>query len=409
MPIISEASEGGDIHGTDAALPNGRPAVEIIMDGSMRRESNPVVGSEPTSTRLSAAMARRAPAPKVEAPVVEAQPVETQTPVVADASADGSVPTPEEVAAAAVAAQPVEEVKPEAAKDAAVPVVAPADASGELVAARQEAAVLRAQLQGRDTSSLAEERAAYMADPLAAIRVYQARLFGLALDDKRLDGERDHLQSELTYAGIGVDTLPDDRKWQRHQEHEGRVKRLQQLAPNTSPGTDAAAQALASVATELKAAEKDYPYLAYAAELDGIDPAQAALELWSAEYRAGRTKATTDAEARLEALRLTNQHYRTRAERLHKLRPADTAPTPAPVPAQASTQAVVPGAQRQQSSTAPVTTGSASPTTLSAKQAAAAPASSVEPDSSNGPIVINPFDRETEMDRRRAIARRHRR
>lgn len=401
MPIIAESDPSGPVTGTDSAVRVDRPPVEVIFDGSLRRESAEVPGRESSSSSLGAAIrARQAAAPPEAefAPVVEEQPAPDgdATP---GADAEGT-------AAAAAKDAPAAEAKPEPEK----PAEKPPEPQGavELDVARQEAAVLRSRLQARDTSAIATERAAYLANPVKAIREYQARLFGVRPDDKALDEEQSHLQSELTYAAIGADTLPDDRKWQRHQEHEGRVKRLQQLAPPDTSGNEQTAQVVAFVSSQIKGTEAEFPFLGLAADLDGIDPAQAALEIWTAEVRAGRTKpGANDTESAREALRLANVHYQTRADRLKRYGSPTTAPPSTSAPAQASAQVAAPGAPQQQKPTTPAKAGSASSTALSAKQAATAPRVKAEkPD--DGRIVIDPSDKDAERQRRIDIVRRRR-
>lgn len=404
MPILAESEPSGPVTGTDSAVRLDRPTVEVIFDGSMRRESLEVADRDPSSRGLGAAMnARRAaaagntPPPVAPPPAAEEAPADAPPPDASETPpdappADGEAPAADSPPADA----PPEEKPPE-----------PPQTAAELEQARQEAALLRGRLHGREATSLAEERAAYIRDPVSWYRNTVARVLGIDPSDKRLDDEENHLQSELTFKAIGADTLPDDRKWQRHQEHQGREKRLQQIAPDTSAGTNVAAQALASVSSAFQAAEKEHPFLAYAAHLGDFDPAQAALDLWSEAYRTGRTKATTDAEAVREALRLANDHYQTRAQRLDMLRPAATAPSSTPAPAQASAQVAAPGAPKQNTPTTPAKAGSASSTALSARQAAAAPRARAEkPD--DGRIVIDPSNLDAERARRLAIVQKRR-
>ena len=404
MPILAEADTGSPVAGTDSAVAAFRPTVEIVMDGSMRAESRPVVGQETTSSKLSAAMARREPAAAAADP--------SPAPVV-DASPDGSPPEPDEVQPDPpptddpLPEQPTDADKPADKPPHPTPAPAP-EIAAELEQVKAELALMRGRSNHADRSAQAEERQRYLDDPVAAVQSYIGRLFGREPTDKLVEDEARHLQSELTYRAIGADTLPDDRKWQRHQEHTGRLERLKQIAPNTSPADEHAARTVAFVSSALKGKEDAFPHLALAAEL-GVDFGSKALALWLAEVKAGRLRSDVpDAEGATEALRLANDFYQARARHYDKPPPADTAPIPAPAPAQASREAVAPGAPNPQPSRAPAKTGSAPPTTISAKQAAAAPRVRVEPAQDDGRIVIDPSDRESEHARRIAIALRHR-
>lgn len=381
-----------------------RPVVEVIMDGSLRRESIAVPGRDPSSRGMGEALARRAapaPAAALEAPaeaVADVEPV-GEPESVEDGSAE---PSAEPDADAEPAETPDLEAKP-----ADPPPISPVP-SVELEAARQEAHLLRARQSGVTHEREQSEREEYIANPSAAIRKWAARMAGVDPNAKDLDKEIDFLQRELTFALIGEQTLPDDQKWKRHEEHQGRAERLKQQAPTTTSEAQAA-HGTAVVSSVLKGIETEFPFLALATELDGVDPARAALEIWTEAVRAGRiVPSATDTESAREALRLANVHYQTRAERIFKFRPTATAPTSTPAPAQASAHVAAPGAPKQQPSTAPVKAGSAPPTTLSAKQAAAAPRAKAEPQDRNAALVIDPSDKDAERDRRLAIVRKRR-
>lgn len=413
MSILVD-SNSATVGTSDAPPVLGRPAVEVIFDAATRRDIAPDPPPT-TAARMVAAMTKRAPAPIATPPTAEAVAKVETAPVAADAPPKGDA-TPDTDAvdagqptdAGAAAEKPAEE--PAVKSD-----VAPATVPDDVALHRDRAALLETRVRelehGHATTRHAD-RDAYIADPATAFRSWVAGVLGVKADDKIVDEEATHLQKELLLSAIGADTVPDAERWQRHQEHQGREKRLKQHAQDTSRETDGTERAIfdrnaAYVSSVHKAAEKDYPFLALASEL-GQRPERVALALWLQAVQDGRAKpGADDAESAKEALRLGNEFFKGRAQHFAKLG-ADTAPTPANAPAQASAKAVDPGAPTQQASTAPPKGGSASPTTLSAKQAAAAPRARVEPTRTSTTIVIDPRDKDAEIERRRRIVTRPR-
>lgn len=386
-----------------------RPIVEVVLDPGAKVNAEPATRGA-SAAAMVAAMARTgkldaAPFAVEAAPEAPEEAAETPTDETAETPAeaphDGEKPAD---------APHAEALKPDEPK---VDAVAAAVANAELEAARHEAALLRSQLASRHEGPTADDRSAWVRDPIESLRAQTARMLGVPVDHKDVDEELAFLQRELTYRAIGADTLDQDRKHQRSQEHTDRRWRFDQHAQAASREADKQqaleSEVLSSVSSAIQAAAKDFPYLSLAPELDGVDPARATVALWNEAVFSGRATAGKGfAESLQGALRLANDFYKTRHERLLKFGRTDTAPVPAPAPAQASAPAAAPEAFKTASTPAPAKTGSASPGTLTAKQAAAAPSVKATVPA-QGPIVIDPSDRDGQRARIAAIAAKHRR
>lgn len=365
MSDLGATSIPGAIVGTDSAVSSSfaAPIVEVVMGSDAEAKTAPAAPRESTAAKLSAILARgsKEAAPATDPPAEE--PAGDEPPAEPEAKPDDA---------------PKEDAPPEEPKDDAKPdAAALAVHAAELEAAKNEAALLRAQLQRTDPVT-EDDRLAYVDKPIDALRAFIAARLGVKPDAKDVDGELAFLRQELTIDAIGADTLGDDRKLQRSQEHTDRRWRLgQQLqaaSKETSRARDERNAIVRVVSTVIDATRADHPYLALA-DLDGHNPADVALDLWVTAVQQGRVKVLPDdaANAR-EATRLANDFYRHRADRIAKIRPADTSPAPATAPTKASAPAVATGAPKQAPSKAPAPkAGSATPTTLSARQAAAAP------------------------------------
>jgi hypothetical protein len=384
-----------------------RPIVEVVLD-------------EPGTAQVGRPMGVRTD-PVVAEPEVPAEPGVEPAEVVADGAAapDDVPPAPDAEPPPAEEAKP-EDAPPETEKPAepAPDSVSLAALRSELEAERSQAALLRARLSGEADDQPDEARTRWVADPVAALRAEIGRLIGKPVDSKEVGEELAFLQRELTVDTIGVDNLEQQTRHQRSQEHTDRRWRFDQHAQAASKETAAftakRADMLRTVSSAIEATAKEHPFLALAQDYDGLDPAKAVDYLWADALRTGRAKRGDSFEAELrEALRLANDHYKTRYEKTSKRIPSldrkDTAPAPASAPAQASAPAAAPGAPKQPTSPAPAKPGSASPGTLSAKQAAAAPSAKAPAPPPTGPIIVDPTDRDGDRRRIAEIAARHRR
>lgn len=398
----------GALVGTDAALATSlqSPIVEVVMGGD-------VGGSAPTHTvtreaiqSRAAAVIARMSAAKDSAPTGADTPANDPAPAGDQPPGDGSAPpsgvTPSDAPPTDTTdAPPADDKPPEAKPDP----VESAAVAAELAQARAEAALLRSQLD-RGGAPTSEQRAAYVADPIATIREAIASRLGVAAESKDVDDEIEFLRQELTFSAIGVENLEDARRLQRSQEHTDRRWRLgqkiQAASQETEQKTAPRKAALSLVSSAIDAAKADYPYLAMA-EVDGVNAADVALDLWTAEVRAGRIKpGDTDADDARAALRLANDFFKHRADRIYKIRPVDIPTDTATAPANAAAVAKQPATASQQPSKAPPAKAAVTPTTLSAKQAAAAPAA--KPDDSPR-VIVDPHSPESRAARLAAAAK----
>lgn len=383
MSDLGATSVPGAIVGTDAAVASSfsAPIVEVVMGSDAEARTAAAAPRIATGDRLSAILARGqggdakpAETKPTEAPTDEAAPEEPPT----DGEARPDEP-PED--------KPADEAKPDPA--------AAAVHTAELEAARAEAVLLRRQLEAVGTVT-DDDRLGYVDKPLDSIRGFIAQRLGVKQDSKEVADELAFLRQELLIDAIGADTLADDRKLQRSQEHTDRRWRLgQQLqaaSKETQRATEQRSAAVRLVSSVYDAAKADYPYLPIAT-VDGYDPAQVGLDLWVKAVNDGRIKPTGDdaANAR-EALRLANQFYQHRADRIDKIRPVDTSQAPATTPTKASAPAGQPGQLKQTPSKAPAPkAASAPPPTLSARQAAAPPSAKAPSDGSPR-VIVDPHD-----------------
>lgn len=384
MSDLGATSIPGAIVGTDAAVASSfsAPIVEVVMGSDAEARTAAAAPRIATGDRLSAILARGqggdakpAETKPTEAAPDEAAPEEPP----ADGEAKLDEPPPED--------KPADEAKPDPA--------AAAVHTAELEAARAEAVLLRRQLEAVGTVT-DDDRLGYVDKPMDAVRGFIAQRLGVKPDSKEVADELAFLRQELLIDAIGADTLADDRKLQRSQEHTDRRWRLgQQLqaaSKETQRATEQRSAAVRLVSSVYDAAKADYPYLPIAT-VDGYDPAQVGLDLWVKAVNDGRIKPTGDdaANAR-EALRLANQFYQHRADRIDKIRPVDTSQAPATTPTKASAPAGQPGQLKQTPSKAPAPkAASAPPPTLSARQAAAPPSAKAPSDGSPR-VIVDPHD-----------------
>lgn len=385
MSDLGATSIPGAIVGTDAAVASSfsAPIVEVVMGSDAEARTAAAAPRIATGDRLSAILARGqggdakpAETKPTEAPTDEAA---TEEPP-ADGEAKPDEPPPED--------KPADEAKPDPA--------AAAVHTAELEAARAEAVLLRRQLEAVGTVT-DDDRLGYVDKPLDSIRGFIAQRLGVKQDSKEVADELAFLRQELLIDAIGADTLADDRKLQRSQEHTDRRWRLgQQLqaaSKETQRATEQRSAAVRLVSSVIDATKADHPYLQLATALFGEDPAQVALDLWVSEVQAGRIKPTgDDAATAREALRLANQFYQHRADRIAKIWPVDTSQAPATTPTKASAPAGQPGQLKQTPSKAPAPkAASAPPPTLSARQAAAPPSAKAPSDGSPR-VIVDPHD-----------------
>ena len=385
MSDLGATSVPGAIVGTDAAVASSfsAPIVEVVMGSDAEARTAAAAPRIATGDKLSAILARGkegdAKPAAVEPPpdVPTDEPAPEELPADSEAAPDDAPPED----------KPAEESKPDPAA-AAVHVA-------ELEAARAEAALLRRQIETTGTVT-DDDRLGYVDKPMDAVRGFIAQRLGVKPDSKEVADELAFLRQELLIDAIGADTLADDRKLQRSQEHTDRRWRLgQQLqaaSKETQRATEQRTAAVRLVSSVIDATKADHPYLQLATAF-GEDPAQVALDLWVNEVQAGRIKPTgDDAATAREALRLANQFYQHRADRIAKIRPVDTSQAPATTPTKASAPAGQPGQLKQTPSKAPAPkAASAPPPTLSARQAAAAPSAKAPSDGSPR-VITDPHD-----------------
>lgn len=398
MSDLGATSVPGAIVGTDTAVASSfaAPIVEVVMGSDAEARTAATAPRIATGDRLASILARgkegdaKPAEPKPdEPPPDEAAPEDPP----ADGEAKPDAP-PED--------KPADEAKPDPA--------AAAVHAAELEAARAEAVLLRRQLESTGTVT-DDDRIGYVDKPLDAVRGFIAQRLGVKPDAKEVADELAFLRQELLIDAIGADTLADDRKLQRSQEHTDRRWRLgQQLqaaSKETQRATEQRTAAVRLVSSVIDATKADHPYLQLATAF-GEDPAQVALDLWVSEVQAGRIKPTgDDAATAREALRLANQFYQHRADRIAKIRPVDTSQAPATTPTKASAPAGQPGQLKQTPSKAPAKAASAPPPTLSARQAAAPPSAKAPSDGSPR-VIVDPHDPATRAAKIAAVIARQR-
>ncbi len=387
MSDLGATSVPGAIVGTDTAVASSfaAPIVEVVMGSDAEARTAATAPRIATGDRLAAIIAR---GKEGDAKPVEAKTVET--PADPPAAPDEAAPDEPPADGEAKPDDPPEDKPDEAKPDPAAAAVHVA----ELEAARAEAALLRRQLESTGTVT-DDDRLGYVDKPLESIRGFIAQRLGVKQDSKEVAEELAFLRQELLIDAIGADTLADDRKLQRSQEHTDRRWRLgQQLqaaSKETQRATEQRSAAVRLVSSVIDATKADYPYLQLATVF-GDDPAQVALDLWTSKVQAENIKPTgDDAAIAREALRLANQFYQHRADRIAKIRPVDTSQAPATTPTKASAPAGQPGQLKQTPSKAPAPkAASAPPPTLSARQAAAPPSAKAP---SDGPrVIVDPHD-----------------
>lgn len=414
---LQSESTGAVIQGTDGALPSiSKPPVEVTFATKKPSDGRPMDPDDGRSGRIAKGIERmqkaKAAAGKVpgreepapaKAKDPEAPPEKKPEPAKPAAKAPELKPAeaaePEQADEPAEAApEPkAEPEKPEAKPDA----VELASVRADLEAARAELALERA--KGKRGKADTADRDTYTAKPMDWLRGAVAKHFGLKPDAPEVNAELAYLQQELTIDALGADTLDDSRKQQRITDRIERDYRLNQLGRAASEATTRETQqrqrVVDHVSSVLDGVKDEFPDLAFAQHLFGASPAEVAVDIWVEAAREGRVQVTgDDAKDLREALRLTNATIQNRLALLQRNQPSNTAPAPAPAPAQPPTTGTAPGAAAAQPSTAPgpKKPASASPRTLPTKIAAAAPAVTADPAEKKkpeGPTVIDADDR----------------
>lgn len=433
--IVAEAS-GETLEGTDQALSSSRkPAVEVTFEVSKPGDGRPLDPDSGRASRIAAGIRKmrelgsttgKVDPLKVEtAKPAEAKPEEkpADPPKVEDPAAEQPADEGKEDAAPAAEAAPevepeatedppAEEAKPEDEPESKLDPVELATLKADLAERERELSLLRADLdRSRSGGPSDDDRNAWIENPIGTLRERVASYLGVKPDAKEVSDELAHLQRELTIEALGADSLADERKHQRITEQTSRRWQLTQQVRTASQETSKQAQQrkqfVEQVASVAEAVSEDFPFLSLVPEMyPGQSIAEAADTLWTAEASAGRIKPAASYEANLrEALRLLNDHVKTKLDRVTARQPKNTAPAPATAPAQASAKEAAPGAPAAKKSTAPVK-GSATPKTLSATQAAAAPIAKKEAPPERkpaGPITVDPHDRDGREARLKAI------
>lgn len=398
--IFSEPT-GAVLNGTDAANPVGKPAVDVILDSRGGEvpdgEAKKIAAAaEPPIVRVLARLRAQEAAARGEAPALGAE-AEPAVDTAAEAAAPDAETDPE---------APPAEPEPEAKADEPADVAA---LRAEAEIARTEVATLRHQLlQHRAAEPSDGERRAWIDDPVAVLRGEVARRLRVPADHAIVDRELAGIQRELTIRAIGDSNLDDTRRAQRANEHTSRRYELDQHARQTdqvvTAQREARAGAVRVLASVYEQAKADYPALVLAADLDGRDPADIAMDTYLAAVRSGQIRHDlSDAEASREALRLTNQIYLNKADKVRR----HTAPAQASTPVLAASTPKPGAPNLAPSAAAAKPAASASPRTLSAKQAAAAPAARAPGQNPRRTIVVvDPNDRDSRDRRAREIAER---
>lgn len=389
MPQMIVEAADSVLQGTDAALPLGKPATELVLSTDGGIAPAEVAQSEerirPMSTVLARIRAQEAAAARGEAPAEDA-------PSGGEPAADVE-PEPDPAAAVDPAAP--------AAKAADAPDVAALRAESE--SARAEAAAYKTRLaaaEGRPGVTEDEQRA-YITDPLGELQRWIANRLGLPPDHKEVEAELAHHQQLLTNRAIGDTNLSSTLRAENAREQSDRRWRLDQQVRATERVTaNRAAERASGVQylTSIYEAGKDaYPEASLGAVAHRKHPAEIALDLIPSFVERGLIKPdATGTEIAKEALRLTNLLLKPDAD---KIRAHVTAPAPA--------KTGPPGATPAAESKATGATRTAAPRTLSAPQAAAAPPAAATNGTRKRTIVeIDPSDRHRERDRTREIAER---
>lgn len=244
-----------------------------------------------------------------------------------------------------------------------------------------------------------EERLAWLEKPVDWLRAETARRMGVKPDSEDVEKALAHLQWELTLDRMGVakEALPKDIQERNDTEHVKRREALTRTARGAVEAAKAQGEGRAAVhkmvMDRLAASADKFPHAADGAlvNLGGVSAAEAAIYLWGEAVKRGEVQNTgDDAKDIPEALRLYDKFCKTQ---LGKTKLQNATPSPAITPA-ASKEAA---------------TGNkaAKPPTVSAKDAAAAPAAKKVEQVPSGPETIDASDSDARRRRVRAIATKH--
>lgn len=411
MSEIEITTRPGAVSGAPGPAPE-RPRVELVLSPESGTETRFVEGSKAPSREQSIARARERAAKEGRSARAggedpnaagsgdegaEADDEETENEEGAEAEgeetseeseADGEQAEGEEASeeeGEEEEADGEEEAAPAAAKKPAAKKHAEADADAEeavLLAARIEAdrvAIENEQLRQRvgllEAGLLGEDaRSAYQLDPAKYIREHVAALFALPVDDEDLGEELHGLVTDLTIA-ISGGQISSDKLAQAKHDRTSRAWRLDQKSRQATKKATPASDSRTEVENYIdsvvyKAASDRFPFIALAADLDGLTPGKAVAATMSRAVTDGRIRDADrkkPAEVLTEALRLTNHSYKARYEKI--VARAATLGT-APAPNASGGGQPKPGAPKPESSANPK---GKKPRTLSAAEAAAAP------------------------------------
>lgn len=328
-----------------------------------------------------------------------------------EAAAEDEAPADDEAAPEEAEAAPAK--KPAAKK----PVEPPADDETDVgMAARVDAErlarendALRARVEGFEVGLFDDEaRTTYFENPAAYVRAHLSNLFGLPPDDPALKKEVVDLLTDLTVEVAGGQ-ISEDKIAQLENERVSRQWRIQQKTrkATTKAATERAEREAAANEIEsvyLKAAEAQFPFVALAAELDGIRPGKAVLDTLRRAASAGvlKTEGRREIDIITEALRLTNHSYKARAEKIA----ARFAKAPAAAQAKPGSTTTKPGSPKTSEPSA-----TKKPRTISAAEAGSPPAKSGKPHAKDtGPKTITVVrDPDADEARRRSILAKYKR
>lgn len=266
----------------------------------------------------------------------------------------------------------------------------------DLEAVRADLAAAQARIASLTAGDLADEdQTAWIEKPTDWIRGEMARRMGVSADDPAVKDALAYVQWALTVDLLGGE-LPKDIQERNDTEQKSRREGLAKAARSAqeAAGTRASGRAAVHqlVTSQLTASSDKFPHAAAGAELNlgGVTAAEAAIYLWGEAVKRGEVKNTgDDAKDIPEALRLYDKFCKTL---LGKARLQNATPPPASTPA-ASKEA------------APGTKGK--PPTMSAKDAAAAPAAKKVEQAPAGPETIDASDSSGRYRRVAAVASKH--
>lgn len=409
-------STGATLVGQDTTGHVGKPVVEVSFATSRPQNGGPMGGEEGLDTRetriatgIAALQKARASHGKVPTPAPTPEPAKAPEPPPPEP--DEPAVDPLEVTPAGDEAETLEPEKaaekPADEKPAPEPEKKPEPATSaiELEQLRSELALERAKSERFALARVTDEqREEWLASPTKAVRALIAERLGVAPDSPEMKAELAHIQRELTLDSLGDSGLNEQQRQQRSIDHLARRERLaptvRAASETASKSTELRKQTVALVGRAYETVKTDFPFADLATDIDGISPAEAALDLWLAEVKAGRiTPDKDDAVNVREAFKLADTRYRTKLATITKRQ--STAPNPPSSSTDAAPKGAAPGAPAAKTTAPPK--GRETPTTLSATKAAAAPPAKTSTPPPTADVEADPRDPDATRKARIAI------